>query len=72
MWPNMGSMGLGMALWWLAGVVLLIAVAVVVARALEGGSAPVPEGPEQILKRRYANGEIDREEYQRRLGDLQR
>ena len=28
--------------------------------------------PEQILKRRYAKGEIERDEYQRRLEDLRR
>ena len=30
----------------------------------------VPESPKDILKRRYAAGEIDREEYLQRLGDL--
>ena len=30
----------------------------------------VPESPEDILKRRYAAGEIDRDEYLLRIGDL--
>ena len=30
------------------------------------------DSPEQILKRRYAAGEIDKEEYDRRLSDLRR
>jgi uncharacterized membrane protein len=30
----------------------------------------VPESPKDILKRRYAAGEIDREQYLQRLGDL--
>jgi hypothetical protein len=30
------------------------------------------ESAEQILKRRYARGEIDREDYERRLNDIRR
>jgi len=29
-----------------------------------------PESPKDILKRRYAAGEIEREEYLQKLGDL--
>jgi uncharacterized membrane protein len=32
--------------------------------------APAPESPQDILKRRYAAGEIEREEYLQKLGDL--
>ena len=31
---------------------------------------PAAEMPREILKRRYASGEIDREDYLQRLGDL--
>ena len=38
-----------------------------------GGLSPRgDETPEQILKRRYAKGEIERDEYERRLKDLRR
>jgi putative membrane protein len=31
---------------------------------------PAPESPREILRRRYAAGEIDREDYLKRLSDL--
>jgi len=39
-----------------------------------GGTQDVarPDSPEEILKRRYASGEIDRAEYDRRLADLRK
>ena len=33
---------------------------------------PRHESPEAILKRRYARGDIDRDEYQRRLDDIRK
>jgi putative membrane protein len=56
---------------------LLVAAAVVLARYLGGGAgaagrfARAPgDAPEQILARRLARGEIDEEEYERRLSAL--
>lgn len=55
---------------WLAVIVVVVWVA---ARAIGGSSRSVREdSPEAILKRRYARGEIDREEYDRRLSDVRR
>jgi uncharacterized membrane protein len=34
------------------------------------GHAPRGESAEEILKRRYANGEISKEEYEQKLNDL--
>jgi putative membrane protein len=72
MWPYMGSMGWWMVLWWVAGIVVLVLVVRVVVGSLGGPFVRGDETPEQILKRRYAKGEIEREEYQRRLEDLRR
>jgi len=75
MWPHMGSTGWWM--WWMPfgwvlGLAVLMLLVWMIARAAGGlpGWAEAP--PEQILKRRYAKGEIDREEYDRRLTDIRR
>lgn len=67
---------------WLAFVLMVVvAIAIVVAvvyllRAASssttsaGARSVSPDSPRDILKRRYAAGEIDREEYQQKLADL--
>ncbi|MBI4485390.1 MAG: SHOCT domain-containing protein [Acidobacteria bacterium] len=71
MWPYMGQMGWWMVLWWGFGVVVLVLLVRVIASSV-GGTSTRDDTPEQILKRRYAKGEIDRDEYQRRLEDVRR
>ena len=61
-----------MVLWWVFGVAVLVLLVWAVARAAGGFSPQGEDSPETILKRRYARGELDREEYQRRLEDLRR
>ena len=66
----MGAMG-GMWIFW----VLIIIAAVFAIRWAVGasrGPAGSRETPEEVLKRRYAGGEIDKTEYERRLMDLRR
>lgn len=70
MWPHMEPMGGWMALWWVAGIVVLLLLARLVAGSAGRLSTRGDETPEQILKRRYAKGEIERDEYLRRLEDL--
>lgn len=72
MWEYMGPMGWWMALWWVVGIVVLVLLVRVVAGSAGGPSPRGEDTPEQILKRRYAKGEIGREEYQQRLDDLRR
>lgn len=77
MWPNMGSMGWWM--WWMPfawilGLALLILfVWMIATRTTSGFSVRSAEdSAELILKRRYARGEIDGEQYDRRLTDIRR
>lgn len=67
----MGGMGFGGLLF-----LLLIGVLVwVLVRGFGSGpasAAPSSRSPEDILKERYARGEIDRDEYERRLSDLRK
>jgi len=66
---------------WLLLLLVLVAVLVLLWRALQRGSGPVaprwspppeapPTGPEQILADRLARGEIDVDDYHRRLAAL--
>jgi uncharacterized membrane protein len=59
-----------MSLWWLLGAVVLAVILAFFFRGLAGNGTP--DSPEQILKRRYAGGEISREEVDRTLADLRR
>jgi len=67
----------GMGLWGILLIVLLIAVVwafFIAARRTGGGGfghGPA-ESPSDIVKRRYATGEIDRETYERMLADLKK
>lgn len=72
MWPYMGVMGWWMALWWILGLAVVVLLVWMVTRAAGGPVGRSDESPEQILKRRYARGEIDREDYDRRLTDIRR
>ena len=59
-----------MAFWWILGALLIASVVWALLR-IGGGSTNGPrESPEEILKRRYASGELDRETYERMRTDL--
>lgn len=66
-WNGDWHMG-GMGLWWLLIIAAVGLVLWFAARRGRGGQ----ESPEQMLKRRYANGDIDRETYERMLEDLRK
>jgi putative membrane protein len=57
---------------WVLGLAVLILLFWMIARTTDGFAGRAEDSPEQILKRRYARGEIDRDEFERRLTDLRR
>jgi len=66
-------MGMGFGWMWIWPVLLLI-VALVIVRAVmtSSGRSHTGTNPEQILKARFARGEIDKEEYTTRLEELRK
>lgn len=64
-------MGGGM---WLGSLFMLALVGILIWAVLRGSGMGTASGrsPEEILKERYARGEIDAEEYERRLQDLRK
>jgi putative membrane protein len=74
MWWNDGwgwwwMMPLLMAAFWVAGAWLVVGLLRDRPARPDGGSDR-PESPEQVLAHRYARGELDDEEYRRRLDTL--
>jgi putative membrane protein len=68
-WDYGWGMGWMMGLWWLFWILAIGAVVWALARSTGSRSTGREESPEVILKRRYARGEMSREEYDQRLTD---
>jgi putative membrane protein len=60
-----------MAIWWILGPILIAVLAWGVFKRGRGPSA-LPESPEEILRRRYARGELDEETFRRMRDELTR
>lgn len=69
MWDHGGHMG-WMWLWWLGILALIVGVLWAVARGAAAQGRAGENAPETVLKRRYARGELNREEYEQRLREL--
>lgn len=70
-WHGGGHM-MGMWLWWILGLVVIVLLIWLVTRLMAQGTGDSANSPEQDLKRRFARGEIDQEEYNSRLKELRR
>ena len=68
-WDGVGYMN-GMWFLWIVGIVLIFAVVWAVFRTSSQTAGDSEESAEQLLKRRYASGEIEKGEYENRLHDL--
>lgn len=67
---GMSGMMFGMLIWALLGLALLALAAVAIIWLIRRPNGPNPQGslpdaPEDILRRRFASGEIDEDEYAR-------
>jgi len=62
----------GMWFWWILALVLIGLTVWIVARATSQQGGAVGASSEERLRRRYAEGEIDKEEYETRLKDLRK
>lgn len=72
---DMGLMGAWMALWMVVGVVVVVlavvgAVALLQRRESTSRAEPPRDAAAELLRRRYAAGEIDEDEYLRRRAGL--
>lgn len=62
--------GFGMGLWRILVFALLIGVAAVALRRTGGDKSAAAESARDVLDKRYARGEIGREEYEQKKRDL--
>ena len=64
-WDGWGWMLSWHLLWWVPLIVLVVAAVIALTRRSRDTSTTRPD-PEQVLAERYARGEIDTEEFERR------
>lgn len=65
--------GFGMGFGWIIGLLILIAIIWIVVKSVNQSNKPVQPGSPtalDILKERYARGEIDKKEFEERKKDL--
>lgn len=74
MMNGFGGHGWGMGWWWIIGLILIIAVVWVVAKGLNRNNHTANPGTGKsaldILRERYASGEIDKQEFEERKRNL--
>ncbi|GMQ88691.1 MAG: hypothetical protein BMS9Abin09_0123 [Gammaproteobacteria bacterium] len=69
-----GDMVFGGVFMWIFWILLIIVIIAIVKAATGRGSSPgrpADESPMEILRKRYARGEIDEQEFERRRRELE-
>ncbi len=70
MWGNQGFMGGFMWIFWIAIIVGIILLVKWIVQQNRPGGQQQGENSLEILKKRYARGEIDKEEFEQKKKDL--
>lgn len=70
-----GGYGMGMGWWWIIGLIIIVAVVWAIVKGLNQNKQPMNQNTGKsaldILKERYARGEIDKEEFEERKKNLE-
>ena len=68
------GMGMGMGWWWIIGLIIVIAIVWMVVKGMNQANSPNRQSDGKsaldILKERYARGEIDKQEFEERKKGL--
>ena len=68
-----GWLGFGGGFMWVFWILIIIViVALIRGFSAGGGTSSTPESPMEILRRRYANGEVSDEEFKQRKKELEK
>ncbi len=70
MWGNQGCMGGFMWIFWIAIIVGIILLVKWIVQQNRSGGQQQGENSLEILKKRYARGEIDKDEFEQKKKDL--
>ena len=73
MMNGFGGHGWGMGWWWIIGLIIIIVIVWMVVKGMNQSNSPgqrLGKSALDILKERYAKGEIDKQEFEERKKDL--
>jgi len=66
------GMGIGMWIFWIVVIVLVVALGKMMSATTGGASTHSDKSPMELLKARFARGEIDEAEFNRRRHELEK